>query len=89
MSISSFQCIDGNRNTELNIHWLRAQLGLVAQEPTLFDSSIKNNMAYGDNSREVTMEETIKAARGANIHHFIESLPLVSIKTDWNVMVAS
>lgn len=93
MSISIFQYIDGHKHTELNIHWLRAQIGLVSQEPVLFHSSIKYNIAYGDNSREVTMEEIIEAARKANIHNFINSLPLVSMKTDWNmptyIMVAS
>ena len=52
-------------------------MGLVSQEPVLFDLTIRENIAYGDNSREVTMDEVIAAARQANIHHFIENLPLV------------
>ena len=36
------------------------------------------NIAYGDNSREVRMEEIIDAAKLANIHDFIISLPLVN-----------
>ncbi|XP_046555643.1 phosphatidylcholine translocator ABCB4-like [Haliotis rubra] len=60
---------------KLNLQWLRSQIGIVSQEPILFDSSIAENIAYGDNSREVTMAEIIEAARAANIHSFISSLP--------------
>ncbi|XP_067650527.1 ATP-dependent translocase ABCB1-like isoform X2 [Haliotis asinina] len=60
---------------KLNLQWLRSQIGIVSQEPILFDSSIAENIAYGDNSREVTMAEIIEAARSANIHSFISSLP--------------
>ena len=70
--------MDGVDITTLNIGWLRAQLGIVSQEPILFDCSIRDNIAYGDNSREVPMAEIIEAARNANIHSFIESLPDVS-----------
>ncbi|CAH8553797.1 unnamed protein product [Schistosoma intercalatum] len=55
--------------------WVRKQVGLVSQEPTLFDLTIRENIAYGDNSREVKMEEIIEAARAANIHDFITTLP--------------
>jgi len=58
---------------------MRAQMGLVSQEPVLFDCSIRENIEYGDNSRQVTMDEVIAAARMANIHSFVESLPLVSL----------
>jgi len=64
---------------DLNIQWLRSQIGIVSQEPMLFDCSIAENIAYGDNSRIIPMAEIINAARGANIHQFIESLPSVSI----------
>lgn len=53
-------------------------MGLVAQEPVLFDLTVRENIAYGNNSREVHMDEIIAAARLANIHTFIESLPLVN-----------
>ncbi|CAH8513092.1 unnamed protein product [Schistosoma turkestanicum] len=55
--------------------WVRQQIGLVSQEPTLFDLTIRENIAYGDNTREVTMDEIIEAARAANIHDFITTLP--------------
>lgn len=44
----------------------------------LFDRSIAENIAYGDNTRSVEMSEIINAARNANIHEFISSLPEVS-----------
>ena len=53
-------------------------MGLVSQEPVLFDVSIQDNIAYGDNNREVPLIEIIEAARNANIHQFIDSLPNVS-----------
>ncbi|XP_015708893.1 ATP-dependent translocase ABCB1-like isoform X4 [Coturnix japonica] len=59
----------------LNIQWLRAHIGIVSQEPILFDFTIAENIAYGDNSREVSHEEIISAAKAANIHSFIDSLP--------------
>jgi len=57
---------------------LRLQLGIVSQEPVLFDRTIAENIAYGDNSRKVPMAEIIEAATQANIHNFITSLPAVS-----------
>ncbi|XP_062322018.1 ATP-binding cassette, sub-family B (MDR/TAP), member 4 isoform X1 [Osmerus eperlanus] len=60
---------------KLNIQWLRAQIGIVSQEPVLFDCSLAENIAYGDNSRKVSLEEIQSAAKEANIHSFIETLP--------------
>ncbi|XP_028835614.1 multidrug resistance protein 1 [Denticeps clupeoides] len=59
----------------LNLAWLRSQLGLVSQEPILFDCTIAENIQYGDNSRVVSLEEVEEAARSANIHNFIAGLP--------------
>ena len=69
--------LDGHDIRSLHIQWLRGQMGLVQQEPILFDCSIKNNIAYGDNSRDVSMQEIIDAAKQANIHTFVSSLPEV------------
>ncbi|KAK2176084.1 hypothetical protein NP493_686g01047 [Ridgeia piscesae] len=71
--------IDGRRLGDYNLTWLRSQIGLVSQEPVLFNCSIAENIAYGDNSREVSMDEIIEAARQANIHNFIVSLPQVMV----------
>ncbi|XP_045876167.1 ATP-dependent translocase ABCB1 isoform X3 [Meles meles] len=67
--------IDGEEIKNLNVQWLRAHLGIVSQEPILFDCSIAENIAYGDNSRVVSQEEIVQAAKEANIHPFIETLP--------------
>ncbi|XP_060052277.1 phosphatidylcholine translocator ABCB4 isoform X2 [Erinaceus europaeus] len=67
--------LDGQEAKKLNIQWLRAQLGIVSQEPILFDCSIAENIAYGDNSRVVSKDEIVSAAKAANIHPFIETLP--------------
>ncbi len=57
--------------------WIRSQLGIVSQEPILFDRTLADNIKYGDNMRNVTMDEVVEAAKQANIHTFIASLPQV------------
>ena len=70
--------LDGEDLRDLNIRWLRSQIGIVSQEPVLFDTSIAENIRYGANFREVSDEEVVEAAKAANIYTFIESLPQVS-----------
>ncbi|KAI2799339.1 Pgp-2p [Blomia tropicalis] len=67
--------LDRNNINDLNIPWLRSNIGIVSQEPILFDKTIKENIEYGDNSRRVDMDEVVRAAQKANIHTFIQSLP--------------
>nr|QCO93567.1 ATP-binding cassette subfamily B member 1 [Chilo suppressalis] len=67
---------DGNPLTKLRLADVRSTIGFVQQEPILFDRTIGENIAYGDNSRRVTMDDIIDAAKQANIHNFITSLPL-------------
>lgn len=70
----------GNRDiSSIPVSHLRSELGLVSQEPVLFDRTIAENIAYGDNNREIPMTEIIDAAKRANIHNFVSSLPAVSI----------
>ena len=57
-------------------------MGIVSQEPILFDCSIAENISYGDNSWVVSQEETVQAAKEANIHPFIETLPDVSLSAN-------
>uniref|UniRef100_A0A1B0DDU0 ABC-type xenobiotic transporter n=1 Tax=Phlebotomus papatasi TaxID=29031 RepID=A0A1B0DDU0_PHLPP len=69
--------LDGVSTVDFSIRNLRSHLGLVSQEPVLFDRTIAENIAYGDNSRVVSMEEIIEAAKEAQIHsEFITKLPL-------------
>jgi ABC-type multidrug transport system fused ATPase/permease subunit len=74
--------VEGHNLKAVDLRWFRQQVGIVSQEPTLFDDTIGNNIAYGDNSRDVPMDDIIAAARAANIHNFITSLPKVSEVTD-------
>lgn len=62
----------------MNLHHLRKHIGIVTQEPLLFNCSIKDNIAYGINDREVTIDEIIDVAKKSNIHDFIITLPQVS-----------
>jgi ABC-type multidrug transport system fused ATPase/permease subunit len=52
-------------------------MGLVQQEPVLFNLPIRDNIAYGNNTQEVTQDQIEAAARKANIHDLITSLPEV------------
>lgn len=69
--------LDGHDMKSLNLRWLRSLMGFVQQEPILFNLSIRENIAYGDNSQKITQEKIENAARIANIHQFIISLPKV------------
>lgn len=54
-------------------------VGIVSQEPVLFDMSIRENIAYGDNSRDnIPLDEIVEVAKIANVHDFIQTLPYVS-----------
>ncbi|CAI7780578.1 unnamed protein product [Closterium sp. NIES-54] len=68
--------LDGRSIAALNLRWLRQHMGLVSQEPALFGTSIRQNIAYGKEG--ATDEEIQKAARLANIHHFIDIRPGIS-----------
>jgi len=65
--------LDGKDLKNLNIKWLRKQIGIVSQEPILFAKSIKENISFGREG--VTEKEIHQAARDANIHDFISKLP--------------
>jgi len=65
--------IDGVEIKTENIGALRSQIGLVSQEPRLFDASIKDNILYGKPS--ATDDEIVEACKMANIHDWIMTLP--------------
>ena len=69
--------IDGRDLKELNISWLRDQIGVVGQEPSLFDMSVAENIKYGARreGQKITQEDIERAARKANADVFIRSLP--------------
>ncbi|KAH9619688.1 hypothetical protein KSS87_015757 [Heliosperma pusillum] len=65
--------IDGVEIQKFQLQWLRQQIGLVSQEPTLFNETIRANIAYGKGGN-ATEAEIIAAAEQANAHKFISSL---------------
>lgn len=67
--------IDGRPSHTVNVPFLRAQIGIVSQEPVLFDCSIAENIQYGDNTRNMSMEEIVDAAKKAYLHDFVMTLP--------------
>lgn len=67
--------MDGNNVKELNVAWLRKHIGVVGQEPVLFNTTIAENISYG--AEETTEEDIEAAAKEANAHDFISKLPMV------------
>lgn len=81
--ISGVVRLDGVDIRDLNVKWLRQQIGLVQQEPSLFATTIKGNVAHGligtkwENAPEDEKFKLIKeACVKANADSFIEKLPL-------------
>ncbi|KAH6790261.1 P-glycoprotein 9, partial [Perilla frutescens var. frutescens] len=67
--------LDGMDIKKLNLSWLRKQMGLVSQEPTLFMETIRDNICYGRYEEDATEEEMVMAAKAAHAHNFISALP--------------
>ena len=65
--------LDGKNINTYSLELLRSQIGLVSQNPWIFDTTIKENIAVGRPG--ATDEEIIEAARFADIHDFITTLP--------------
>ena len=65
-------CIDGCDVRDYTLESLRANIGVVQQDVYIFNSTIRDNIAYGRPG--VSDEEIMEAARRANIHDFIMSL---------------
>uniref|UniRef100_A0A7S3QG25 Bile salt export pump n=1 Tax=Chaetoceros debilis TaxID=122233 RepID=A0A7S3QG25_9STRA len=64
---------EGTDISQLNVSWYRDQLGFVSQEPTLFNTTIAENIRYGYPG--ASQEQIEEAARQANAHDFILSFP--------------
>ncbi|XP_021738589.1 ABC transporter B family member 11-like [Chenopodium quinoa] len=71
--ISGCITLDGIELKKFQLKWLRQQMGLVSQEPVLFNDTIRANIAYGKGGN-ATEAEIINAAELANAHKFISSL---------------
>lgn len=66
---AGYVTFNGVDMSELNVRWLRDQFGLVSQEPTLFDTTIEENIRYG--CPNASLEQVVEAAKQANAHDFI------------------
>ena len=67
--------IDGVDVRDLNVKALRTMVGVVAQEPILFDGSLEENVRLGRD--DVTHKEIVQALKLANAYNFIHALPQV------------
>ena len=74
--------LDGHEVSKLNLRWLRQQISLVSQEPTLFGTTIFGNIKHGligtkyeNADMEKQKELIIAAAKMANAHDFVVGLP--------------
>lgn len=65
--------LDGVDLRELNVRWLREQIGLVSQEPVLFGGTIAENIGMGKPG--ATKDEIVAAAKMSNAHDFIMTFP--------------
>ncbi len=65
--------MDGKDIRQIKLSSLRSLMGIVTQETILFNDTVFNNIAYGLNG--ISPEEVEKAAKVANAHDFILSLP--------------
>jgi len=65
--------IDGRDIRDLKLSFLRDQIGVVAQEPFLFNGTVRENIVYG--RLDATEPEVIAAAEAARAHEFVLSLP--------------
>ncbi|KAG1472412.1 hypothetical protein G6F56_001552 [Rhizopus delemar] len=66
--------LDGHNLRDYNVAWLRSQIGVVSQEPVLFNMSIKQNLLMGI-SKQVSNDEIVDACKKANCHSFVSQLP--------------
>ncbi|RRT65565.1 hypothetical protein B296_00040976 [Ensete ventricosum] len=65
--------LDGVEIKKLKLRWLRQQMGLVSQEPVLFNDTVRANIAYGKGG-DATESEIVAAADSANAYQFISGL---------------
>ncbi len=71
--ISGKVTIDGVDVRDMDLTWLRSQIGVVTQDTYLFNGTILDNLRYA--KEDATMEEIEEACRKASIHEFIMNQP--------------
>ena len=82
--------VDNHNINELDVKWWRSQIGLVQQEPVLFNESVYTNVAFGligspweHEAESVKMDLVTKACQKAFADIFIKLLPLVIPQSSW------
>ncbi len=65
--------IDGRDTRGVNLRSLREQIGVVLQDPFLFNGTVADNVAYGHPG--ASLEEIVAAAKAANAHDFVMDMP--------------
>jgi len=65
--------LDGVNSSKLKLKWLREQMAIVPQEISVFNDTLINNLKYANPN--ASFEEIVRAAKAANAHKFIMSLP--------------
>jgi len=65
--------LDGHSIGDLKISYLREQVGMVSQDPYLFNGTVAENILYGN--VEASRDEMVKSALAANASNFIKNLP--------------
>lgn len=65
--------IDGHDTRHLNLKSLREQIGVVLQDPFLFNGTVADNIAYGHPA--ASLEQIVAATKAANAHDFVMDMP--------------
>jgi ATP-binding cassette subfamily B protein len=65
--------LDGTPYRDLQPDWLRRQVGVVSQEPTLFAATVRDNIRYA--RPDASDDEVLAAAKAANAHGFVSAFP--------------
>ena len=85
---SGYITLDRVEIQKLQIKWLRQRMGLVSQEPLLFNDTIRANIAYGKEGI-ATEAEILAASELANANKFISSLQQVRKQTCHNKLLST
>jgi subfamily B ATP-binding cassette protein MsbA len=72
-TVSGRITIDGINIKDIDLGWWRRSIGLVSQDVFIFNTTVKDNIAYGSDS--AVMDDVVRAAKLANAHDFIMALP--------------
>ena len=65
--------VDGRNIKDYQLTYLRRQIGIVLQEPFLFNGTVADNISFG--KMDASMDEIVEVAKAARVHAFIEGLP--------------